>query len=86
MEKPPNTLPSRPQCHDAATREERRNWANCFHNDEKLETWHADYTGCTVLEETGQKYWINLYGKKDKNGKTYVSVNLRPWKAKVPNG
>jgi hypothetical protein len=81
MDKPPTT-----QSQDTANREERRNWANCFKNDQKAEAWHADYTGCTVLEETGQKYWINLYGKKDKNGKTYVAVNLRPWKAKAANG
>jgi hypothetical protein len=80
MSESTNTLP---KSQDSATREERRNWANCFHNDDKVESSHADYTGVLVLEETGGKYWVNLYGKKDKNGKTYVAVNLRPWKARA---
>jgi hypothetical protein len=61
-------------------REERRGWANCFAT-EKTEDWQSDFTGLVTLEN-GEKYWVNLYKKLDRNRERYVSVNLRPWKAR----
>jgi hypothetical protein len=61
-------------------RESRRGWATCFAAN-KTEDWQADFTGVTVLED-GQRFWVNVYKKLDKNNKRYVSVCLRPWKGK----
>jgi len=61
--------------------EDKRNWAACFRNENKREPWMADYTGAVTLED-GQKFWVNLHEKKDRNGKTYFSVGLKPFQPK----
>jgi hypothetical protein len=67
------------QASDTA-REARRGWATCFPAT-KTEDWQADFTGCVVLED-GQRYWVNVYKKLDKNRERYVSVHVKPWKAR----
>ena len=58
--------------------ESKPGWAACFANDDKREPWMADFKGVVVLED-GQKFWVNLHEKKDRNGKTYFSVGLKPF-------
>jgi hypothetical protein len=60
--------------------ETRRNAAACFRNPNKIQDWHADFTGVTVAEgiENGQKCWINIYVREDRKGRKYLRVLLRP--------
>lgn len=60
----------------------RRNAAACFKNKDKVEHRHADFAGVLVTEglPDGTKVWVNLYEKKDRYGRPYFSVVLRPWK------
>lgn len=55
--------------------ESRRNWSNCFKRP-KTEDWHSDFSGVMVLEN-GDKYWVNIFEKKDRNNNSYLSVALR---------
>lgn len=57
--------------------EKRRGWAACF-AVQKTEDWQPDFKGVVTLDD-GTKCWINVYKRLDRNGKRYVSVNVRPW-------
>jgi hypothetical protein len=57
--------------------EKRRGWAACF-AVEKTEDWHPDFRGVVTLED-GTKCWVNVFKRRDRHGKVYVSVNLKPW-------
>lgn len=57
--------------------EDRPGWASCFPPRSSKIEHPPDFTGVTVID--GQKYWVNVYDKLDKNGSRYVSVNLRKW-------
>lgn len=49
-----------------------------FKNEEKTPanpTW-ADYKG--ECEVDGQKFWLSGWLKKDRNGKTFMSLSLKP--------
>jgi hypothetical protein len=55
--------------------EDRPNWANCF--PPKSQTAKADFVG--VMRLNGEKYWVRLFKRLDKNGQRFVSVNLMPF-------
>jgi hypothetical protein len=60
--------------------EDRRNAAACFRNPNKVEEWHADFTGLLVTDNfpAGAKCWVNVYERTDCKGRQYLSVVLRP--------
>ena len=64
----------------AGNYENRRNAAACFPNPNRLEDWHAHYTGCLVSEGLGdgRKLWVNVYRCRDRKGREYLSVVLKP--------
>jgi hypothetical protein len=64
--------------------ENRRNSAGCFRNRDKREDWYADYLGVTVVEDlpTGSKVWVNVRERKTRKGETYLTVSLKPFRAK----
>jgi hypothetical protein len=62
------------------TWEDRPGWASCFPPRNAKIEHPADFTGVTVL--AGQKYWVNVYKKFDRNGARYVSVHVKPWEAR----
>jgi len=47
-----------------------------FKNDRKEEDTHPDYRG--NINAAGVDYWIDAWLKKDKNGKTYMSLKVKP--------
>jgi hypothetical protein len=57
--------------------EDRPNWASCFPPRNPQTEHPPDFTGVTVID--GRKFWCNVYKKLDKNGKRYVSVNIKPF-------
>ena len=46
-----------------------------FKNDKKNPNW-PDYKGS--LNVAGIDYWLSAWLKKDKNGNTYMSLNVKP--------
>ena len=57
-------------------RETRRNWANCFLR-RKTKPTQADFVGVLTLQ-TGQKFWVGIWEKRDRNGERFISVGLTP--------
>jgi hypothetical protein len=57
--------------------ESKRSWAACFKNRDRTEDWQPHYTGAMTLED-GQKFWVNIWVKPDRNGQKFVSINLKP--------
>jgi hypothetical protein len=55
-------------------RETRRNWANCFPR-RKTKPNQADFIGVVALE-TGQKFWVGIWEKRDRNGERFMSIGL----------
>jgi len=55
---------------------ELNNWGTLFKNARKTEPKHPDYTGDLVVN--GKNYRQAAWLKKDKNGKTYMSVAITP--------
>lgn len=78
----PQTQSQTPGAGNNKDYETRRNAAACFKNKDKVEDRHADFTGVLVTEgiPDGTKVWVNLYERKDRHGRPYFSVVLRPWK------
>ena len=55
-----------------------------FKNDKKgNDTW-PDYQGSINVESV--EFWISAWLKKDKNGKAYMSLSVRPKKAEKAAG
>ena len=48
-----------------------------FKNDRKEKDTHPDYKG-SYTNGDGQEYWLSAWLKKDKNGKTFMSLNTIP--------
>lgn len=73
---------SQPDANVNSVRETRRNAAACFKNLNKVEVWHAAFTGAMVVEglKDGQKLWVNIYIRTDRKGRKYLSVVLKPVK------
>jgi hypothetical protein len=55
--------------------EDRPGWAACFPPKNPRSDHPPDFVGVTVLD--GQKYWVRLYKKLDRNNNRYVTVNLK---------
>jgi hypothetical protein len=68
----PPTETSRPE----TRRETRRNRANCFPR-RKTKPSQADFVGVVALE-TGQKFWVGIWERRDRNGERFMSVGLAP--------
>lgn len=51
-----------------------------FKNDRKEKETHADYRGS--LNVAGVDHWLDAWLKKDKNGKAYMSVSVKPKEAR----
>ena len=47
-----------------------------FKNDRKESDKHPDYKGTINVAE--DDYWLSAWLKKDKNGKTYMSLSVQP--------
>jgi uncharacterized protein (DUF736 family) len=47
-----------------------------FKNDRKETDKHPDYKGTINVAE--DDYWLSAWLKKDKNGKTYMSLSVQP--------
>ena len=47
-----------------------------FKNDRKEKETHPDYNG--TINVGGVDYWLNSWLKKDRNGKTYMSLSVKP--------
>ena len=45
-----------------------------FKNDRKEKDTHPDYKG-SYTDGTGTEFWLSAWLKKDKNGKTYMSIS-----------
>jgi hypothetical protein len=62
--------------------ENRRNAAACFANDKKREDWHDDFKGVAVVEglRDGTKVWIGVRKRKTRDGREYLTVQLRPFR------
>jgi len=56
--------------------ESKRNWAACFRNRDRTEDWQH-YVGTLTLED-GQKFWVNIWVKVDRNRQKFLSLNLMP--------
>jgi hypothetical protein len=63
---------------ETSRRETRRNWANCF-SRLKTKSSQADFVGVITLE-TGQKFWVGVFEKTDRNGERFMGVGLAPKK------
>ena len=51
-----------------------------FKNDRKEADSHPDYKG-DGADLDGNPVWVNAWLKKDKNGRTFMSCNLKPKEA-----
>jgi len=58
--------------------EMKAGWGSAFGNDQKKEDWHADFRGKVMLPDDtgGQVRFLDVYRKKDKNGKEYFTVKI----------
>jgi hypothetical protein len=54
----------------------RDNSGALFKNDRKEKDTHADYRGNLMVD--GREYWLDAWLNKDKNGKTYMGVKVKP--------
>jgi hypothetical protein len=52
-----------------------------FKNNDKLEDGHADYQG-NITDMDGNECWLNAWINTSKNGTKYMSVSMRPKKAR----
>lgn len=57
-------------------RQQRLNSGIIFKNDRKQQPSHADYNGEVNVD--GTHYYINLWVKVGKSGKTFFSVSVKP--------
>lgn len=57
--------------------EDRPNWASCFPPRNPQSEHPPDFTGVTKIN--GQRFWVNVWLKTDRNGNQFASVNVREW-------
>jgi uncharacterized protein (DUF736 family) len=55
---------------------DNKNSGALFKNDKKEDEKHPDYRG--NVNAAGVDYWLDAWLKKDKNGKTYMRLRLKP--------
>ena len=53
-----------------------------FKNEKKEQPNHCDYQGS--INVGGTEYWLNAWLKKSKNGKTFMSLSVKPKEAPRP--
>jgi len=58
------------------TQYDRTNSGALFKNDRKERETHADYKG--HINVAGQEYWLSAWLKKDRNGRTFMSLSVQP--------
>lgn len=58
------------------TQYDRTNSGALFKNDRKERETHADYKG--RINVAGQEYWLSAWLKKDRNGRTFMSLSVQP--------
>lgn len=56
--------------------EQRDNSGSLFKNERKDKDTHPDYTGNGMID--GKSYWFSAWIKKDRNGKTFMSLSFKP--------
>jgi len=67
----------------SSQREDRPGWATSFKVGKKTEDWQCDFTGVIALQGIG-RFWVNVWKRIDRNGQTYLSINLRPKFSRPP--
>jgi hypothetical protein len=56
--------------------EVRDNSGSLFRNERKDKDSHPDYTGNGMID--GKGYWFSAWIKKDRNGKSFMSLSFKP--------
>ncbi len=56
--------------------EQRDMSGSLFKNDRKEKDSHPDYTGNGMID--GRSYWFSAWIKKDKNGRSFMSLSFKP--------
>jgi hypothetical protein len=62
--------------------EQRDNSGSVFVNDRKDKDTHPDRTGTAMID--GKNYWISGWIKKDRNGKSFMSLAFKPKEEQKP--
>lgn len=60
----------------------RDNSGSLFKNDRKDKDTHPDYTGNGMID--GREYWFSAWIKKDRNGKSFMSLAFNPKEEQKP--
>lgn len=60
--------------------EKRDNTGSLFVNDRKQQESHADYQGSIMVG--GVEYWLNGWKKQTRNGKSWLSLSVKPKEAR----
>jgi hypothetical protein len=62
--------------------EVRDNSGSLFKNERKDKDTHPDYTGNGMID--GREYWFSAWIKKDRNGKSFMSLAFKPKEEQKP--
>jgi hypothetical protein len=62
--------------------EQRDNSGSVFVNDRKDKDTHPDRTGTAMID--GKNYWVSGWIKKDRNGKSFMSLAFKPKEEQKP--
>lgn len=55
-----------------------------FRNEDKQEDRHADYRGSINVD--GKEFWLDAWLRKSKQGKTFMSLRVKPKMAREHRG
>lgn len=55
-----------------------------FRNEDKQEDRHADYRGSINVD--GKEFWLDAWLRKSKQGKTFMSLRVKPKMAREHQG
>jgi hypothetical protein len=62
--------------------EQRDNSGSLFKNERKDKDSHPDYTGNGMID--GKGFWFSAWIKKDRNGKSFMSMSFKPKEDQPP--